>query len=133
MAATAKGTKAPVAKRAPAPRPKRAVPVEEDPGGIPVLRLTTVGVEETRVPLFYIDDREYSVSSKPGLNVALKFLSIARAQGEGMAIDYALGKLLGPEGYSALLDYDELTPDQLKQIMDVVQKLVMGALEIPKA
>jgi hypothetical protein len=133
MAATVKATKAVATKRPAARRPK-ATPVTEANGrGIQVLRLTTGTTEAARVPLFYIDDREYTVKASPGMNIALQFLHIGRTQGEGIAIDYLLGKMLGDEAYKALREYDDLTAEQLMQIIETVTSLAMGAMELPKA
>jgi hypothetical protein len=136
MAATVQGKKAApvkaVAKRAPVRRPKPE-PAAESPGGLQVLRLKTSGSKGAMVPLFYIDDREYCIPAKPGLNIALQALHVRRTQGEDAAVDYMLEKVLGAEGYRALREYDELEPGDLMQILQVVNELVMGAMEFPKA
>jgi hypothetical protein len=96
-------------------------------------RLTTSTEPPDRVTLFYIDDREYSVTLKPGVNVGLRYLHLVRTVGENQAMDYLLEKLLGSEGYQALMDYDDLTSEQFQQICEVASKLTLGALEPPKA
>jgi hypothetical protein len=98
-----------------------------------VIRLTSdPGLAEERVPLFYIDDREYTVAKRPGVNVGLEYLHLSRTSGQEIAIDYLLGKLLGEEGYRALREYDQLTSDQFKQICEVAARLTLGAIELPK-
>lgn len=137
MAATVKATKT-AAKTAPKRRPARTpptspAPVEETPeSGFEVLRLTTRSTPEERVPLFYIDDREYTIPKRPRMNVALQFMHLARERNDSAAMDYLLEKLLGEEGYKALRDYDDLTSEQFQQITDVATRLTLGALELPK-
>jgi hypothetical protein len=136
---TATKTAAKRTPRRPAPPPAPEPELEEsplDPGGsgeFEVLRLTTKADRpEERVPLFYIDDTMYSVAKKPGVNVGLQFMHLYRTQGEAVATDYVLDKLLGSEGYTALLGYDDLTPQQLQQICQIAVKLALGSLELPK-
>jgi hypothetical protein len=86
-----------------------------------------------RIPLFYIDDVEYSIAARPGVNVGLKYMHVFRNQGEYAATSYLLEKLLGAEGYQALMDYDELTATQFQQICEIAAQLALGALEVPKA
>ena len=135
MAATVRAGKS-AAKRSTA-RPKASAapkPVEHSTdGGFEVLRLTTKSDPEERVPLFYIDDREYTIPKRPRMNIALEFMHLARERNDSAAMDYLLEKLLGKEGYQALRDYDDLTPQQFQQITDIATRLTLGALELPKA
>lgn len=122
----------PARRPAPTPAPE---PSPFDPPGseFEVLRLTTrTDRDEERVPLFYIDDREYSVARRPGVNVGMQFLHLYRTQGEVAATDYVLGRLLGEDGYRALREYDDLSVEQFRQICQVVIKLALGPLELPK-
>jgi hypothetical protein len=96
-------------------------------------RLTTSTEPAKRVVLFYINDRPYSIVLKPGVNVGLKYLHLVRTVGENQAMGYLLEKLLGTEGYEALMDYDDLTPEQFESVCDVASNLTLGALEPPKA
>lgn len=135
------------AKKTPAKRPSRPrvpAPVAEpepeasplDPGAggeFEVLRLTRhTDRTEERVPLFYIDDVEYTVLKRPNANVGLKMLELLRTQGEPAAQAYVLSKLLGPDGYAALLDYDDLEPEHYAHICKVAARLALGSLELPK-
>lgn len=83
-----------------------------------------------RVTLFTIDDEEFTVPKKPGVNVTLKFLNEMRRTGNEMFA--ALGLLeamLGVEKYNQLLDYEELSDDLLSQILEQVVKLAMDKVE----
>lgn len=137
---TAKKTAAKrTAPRRPAPAPAPEPEVEESPfdlggaGEFEVLRLTTKKdrVEE-REPLFYIDDVEYTIAKRPSPSVGLKCLHLFRTRGDGVATDYVLAKLLGSEGYQALLDYDDLEPEEYEQICKIAVRRALGSLEVPK-
>jgi hypothetical protein len=123
-------------KKAPAKRPAaRTAPALPAPAPADdVIRLTSdpERVEE-RVALFYIDDVEYTVAKRPGVNVGLEYLHLSRTQGQEIAVDYLLGKLLGEAGYTALREYDQLTSEQFQQICEVAARLTLGAMELPKA
>lgn len=141
MAAKVTASKKTAAKRpsrprvpAPAPEPEpESSPLDPGAGEFEVLRLTrSPDRAEERVPLFYIDDVEYTVVKRPNVNVGLQMLELLRTEGEPAAQAYVLGKLLGPEGYAALLDYDELTAEQYSHICRVAARLALGSLELPK-
>jgi hypothetical protein len=88
------------------------------------------GKARERVVLFTIDDEEFSVPAKPGVNVTLKFLNEMRKSGNDMFA--ALGLLeamLGQEKYDKLLDYDELEDELLGRILEQVVKLAMDRVE----
>lgn len=133
---TAKKTapKRPSRQLAPAPAPEpESSPLDPGAGEFEVLRLTrSADRAEERVPLFYIDDVEYTVAKRPNVNVGLQMMHLFRTQGEAAAQDYVLEKMIGSEGYAALREYDDLTPQQFKHIAQVVVKLALGSLELPK-
>ena len=141
MAAKVTATKKAAARRparprvpAPVPEPEpEASPLDPGSGEFEVLRLTRrTDRTEERVPLFYIDDVEYTVAKRPNVNVGLQMMHLFRTQGEAAATDYVLDKLLGADGYAALREYDDLTPAQFKHICQVAVKLALGSLELPK-
>lgn len=136
MAATIKAASKSAAKRTTKTTASKPPAVQEVAGGLDFQppRLTSSSpTEAPRVPLFYIDDVEYCISARPGVNVGLKFMDLHRTQGEYVAISYLLERLLGTEGYHALLEHDGLTPAQFQQICEIAAQLVLGALEAPKA
>lgn len=111
-----------------------AEPAQEVPAG--VLRLKTkpkdAKTREKRVVLFYIDDRPYSVPAKPGAEVALQILDVIAMRGEEVGIALMLRKLLGDEGYTALMNYDGLEREDLQKVITKAFEIVNGALEGPK-
>jgi len=88
--------------------------------------------EPERVEAFSINGTVYSINTKPKTNTALKYVHLARTKGSEIAIDYMLETLLGKEGYEALIDFDDLTEDDLKAVIDSASKIMAGALETPK-
>lgn len=92
---------------------------------------TTEEVET--VELFSIDGVSYHIPTKPRVNVALKYLKMARDEGTDAAAAFLLEKLLGEEAYNALMDFDDLTDEALGQIVEAAQKVTLGGLEAPKA
>jgi hypothetical protein len=90
------------------------------------------GPEPERVELFQIDGKPYYVTARPKINMALRYMHIARVQGTDMAIDYMLGQLLGEESYEALMGFDDLTMEQFQQIITIASTIMAGAIEPPK-
>ena len=87
---------------------------------------------EERIPAFSINGTTYSILIKPRTNQGLKYVHLARTKGSEIAIDYMLEVLLGVEGYSALREFDDLTEDDLKAVIDAASRIMAGAVEAPK-
>lgn len=90
------------------------------------------GSEAARVRLFSIDGVDYTIPAKPRVNIALKYLWHAKQFGEDRAAAEMLEALLGSDGFEALVNYDDLEPAQLQQIMQLAAKHTLGALEATK-
>lgn len=84
------------------------------------------------VELFTLNGKTYSIPRKPRINVALKFLDVAKREGQDLAAGFLLEEVIGREGYEALMDYEDLTPEQFQEIVLAAQKVVLGGLEGPK-
>ncbi len=100
--------------------------------GEPVRMVTGKVAPVEMVPLFYIDDVEYKAPARFPVNIALKYLRMTRKEGQDNAVSWLLEKVLGEEGYDALMDYDALTAEQLEGVVKLVTSRVVGALESPK-
>jgi hypothetical protein len=87
---------------------------------------------EERAEAFHIDDVAYSIALRPKVNTALRYMHISRVQGVEAGVDYMLGVLLGADGYEALMAFDDLTEDQLKDVITMASKIMAGAVEAPK-
>jgi hypothetical protein len=85
---------------------------------------------DARVPLFEIDDVVYTVPAKPRVNLALKFMWQSKTLGQDTAAMNILEDLLGTEGFEALVNYDDLTPQDLEAVVTRATKLLMGSLEV---
>jgi hypothetical protein len=96
------------------------------------LETNTTEAQDERVELFSIDGKAYSISTKPRVNVALKYLRVAKNQGPDIATAYMLEQLLGEEGFEALTEYEDLTVEQFTQIVAIAQEALMGSLDDPK-
>jgi hypothetical protein len=95
-----------------------------------VLPASTAGtILEDTVVLFELDGREYRVPARPRAAVALRYLRAVRDGGPERGSAQLLTDLLGADGFDALCDYEDLSGDQLKAIMDAAQKLTLGAME----
>lgn len=101
---------------------------------------------EERLPLFSVtkvdaengepEVVEYTMPAKPNPGLALKFLKMAREQGE-IASVWLIEQAIGAEGYDALADelvsYDGDAGALLRGIVEKIQRVAMGGLEAPKA
>lgn len=98
-----------------------------------IIRLKTKPkTRQKRVVLFYIDDRPYSVPAKPGAEVSLQILDAMERLGQEAGIAFMLKKLLGVEGYNALMNYEDLDADDLQQVIVKANEVINGQLEGPK-
>lgn len=91
------------------------------------------GAEESveMIDLFELDDVMYRIPEQPKINMVLRYLNMSRTQGQDNALGWLLEQMVGIEAYEALMGFDDLTTEQLKTIMMVVQEVAMGALETP--
>ena len=114
-------------------RPPDQAPQADDAPQFVSLRTLTDGERETaRADLFSVDGKMFQIDTKPKVNTALRYLHIARTQGSEPAIDYMLGRLLGDEAYEALMAFDDLTEENLEQVITIASKIMAGAVETPK-
>lgn len=106
-------------------------PLDADATLDDVVRLTTKHdvIDDKRVPLFEIDDVTYTVPAKPRVNLALKFMYQARTLGQDTAAMNILEDLLGHDGFQALMNYDDLTQEDLEAVIGRATRLLMGSLE----
>lgn len=82
-----------------------------------------------KVTLFTIGDTEYQVPKTPGMGVGLRYLRNLRAKGEDVAVAELMVEMLGEDGFDALCDYPDLTPQQFEAVGKTVQKLAMAGVE----
>lgn len=112
-------------KRTTKPKPTPAVAEDFEP-----VRLTSKPADTVeRIVLFYVDDTEYSIPKQVGRNHGLRYLRTMRRQGEALAAQELLEVLIGEDGYTALMDCDDLTDEQLDQIMNRLRDMALGEVE----
>lgn len=98
------------------------------------LELTTSkSADVEQIELFSIDGKGYTIPNKARVNLALRYLKMARNEGADAASAYMLEEMVGEEGYNALMNYEDLTSETLTAIMEAAQKVVLGGLTDPKA
>lgn len=101
--------------------------------GNAVLRLTSEPEgEEKREPLFYIDDREYTIPVEPPASIALTALDIMASgapDAAARAERYVMTEMLGEDGWQALRSCKTLTLRDYRRLAQVCSEKVMGQLE----
>jgi hypothetical protein len=112
----------------------RIEPELADVGGPQIVALKSPDgtAKPERVPAFSINGITYSINVRPLTNAGLRYVHLARTKGNEHAIDFMLTTLLGEEGYEALMDYDDLTEEDLKAVVEGASKIMAGTLEAPK-
>lgn len=103
----------------------------EQPGIISLRSAASPHAEE-RIEAFSINSKKYSILTRPRTNQALRYVHLARTRGSEIAVDYMLEVLLGAEGYQALLDFDDLTEENLTAVINAASRIMAGAVETPK-
>jgi hypothetical protein len=111
---------------------KSAVVKQADDGPEIISLKSSPAAEAERRDLFEVDDVMYSIPVSVPVNKALRYMNIGRKQGMEAQIDYALGLLLGEDGYEALMGFDDLTEDDLEAVVNACQKVMTGPVENPK-
>lgn len=85
--------------------------------------------KKDREVLFTIDDQEYTVPVKVPANVGLRAVDTVARMGEADGTRWLMILMLGDEGWKALMDCDDLEPDDLQAIQEVIRQKVFGHLE----
>ena len=84
---------------------------------------------KTRVVLFTMNGKRYTVPAKPRPVYTLRFLDRVRKQGVEVALAHLLPELLGEDTWSELLEEDDLEPEHLSAILEAVKRLLMGEVD----
>lgn len=84
-----------------------------------------------RVPLFSIEGVVYSTPAKPGPSIGLKYMRVLKNEGQEIAVAGLLEDMLGEAGFKALSECEDLTTEELEQVMNEVQKRALGGKEAP--
>lgn len=89
-------------------------------------------VDVERVPIFVIDGQTYYVDKNISPSVSLRFMKQVRVSGAEFALGGLLEEVLGEDAYDALANCPHVTQQQLADVMDLLKRHVMGAVEVPK-
>lgn len=109
------------------PQDRLAKAIDREPDILDIVTTEPEPIEQ--VPAFRIDGVLYSMPAKVSAHTALNLLDRIRTEGREAGMAWALREMLGAKAYGALLKCRSLTSDQLNQIMEMAEKLALGALE----
>lgn len=90
---------------------------------------TTEAEEVKRVPFFYIDDEEYTIPEEVPASIVMRYFRDVDEKGPEVAVARAMIELIGEDAMDALAESPSVTDEQTKQIMAVVEELLMGAMK----
>lgn len=108
----------------PQAKPRPAVKAKTTPSD-DVLVLTRAPAAEVEWrDAFLIDDTPYKIRATAPLNVQLQYFHLARTRGDSIANSYALEALLAPDAYSALMAFDGLDGDHVRQVVQIALRVI---------
>lgn len=81
-----------------------------------------------RIPIFYLDDVEYTIPEYISPRVFLKYMWDKRSGSEFSDLDL-LVSVLGEDAYRALMNYESLTKEEWSQITEIIKEYAAGAVE----
>ncbi|MEV8610298.1 hypothetical protein AB0383_20625 [Amycolatopsis sp. NPDC051373] len=82
---------------------------------------------DDREPLFSIGDETFTIPKKAPAAWTIMATKLALEAGDNQAVEYALQKMLGEDGYKALAACETLTLADFQVIRDAVIDRVFGA------
>lgn len=123
----------PPAKRSAAVSRPRILEPEDEPEDFAPLEITS-GTRKPgrRVVVFYIDGKPHSVPEDPPAIIMIRYLDQVRRHGPVPASTYLLEAMLGPESYAALCASEDITQEQLAEVIRKVDDVLMASQEAPK-
>lgn len=88
-------------------------------------------VETDRIPLFYIDDKEYTGPARVSVGTALKALEIAATQGITAGAWHCLIESIGRDAYEDLTACEHVTYEQAQALFSKISDMYFGqAMEL---
>lgn len=107
---------------------RKTAAARPEPGFEP-LRFSSKAPTEERVPIFYIDDDEYTIPKFISKSYAMNVMDRAREVGMEIAVTEAMEELLGEEGYQALLKCPSISDEDWEKFQTIFRDLVFGPPE----
>lgn len=87
---------------------------------------------EERVVLFSLDDQEFTIPRKFPVSLGLKVIRTMRKRGTEIGMAELLEEVIGEDAYEALVNYPDITNDDIARLMQIVNDLALGSLDGPK-
>lgn len=79
--------------------------------------------------LFSLGDKHFYMPDQIPPNIAFKFLRDRRREDQTYAVAGLIENLLGPKALDALADADDMSGEDMKTLMKIINDKVMGKLE----
>lgn len=113
-----------------APAPLAAVPSDTPLTAPAIIRIDSTGPQQRqkRVPLFYIDDRQYSIPEEVTAREAHQAMVMIADQGTTAASVWMMRQALGADGYRDLLACPQVDDPQMRHIEKVITELFLSAI-----
>lgn len=86
-------------------------------------------VEPERELVFTLDEVEYTILKDVPASFSVAYLNNVRKRGTEFAMAEAMVALLGEDAMDALADCPQMTPENLRQIMKIVERKMLAAQE----
>lgn len=99
---------------------------------IRMIELKSTGVEVPREVIATVDGVELTVPKEFSASFALRYVDVISRAGLDSGSAWLLENALGVEGYNTLLGFQELTAENLAELMAILQGKVTGAMEAGK-
>lgn len=85
-------------------------------------------VKAKRIPIFTLNDVEYTIPEELSPRVFLKFMWDKRSGSEFADMELLI-TVLGEEAYKALMNYEDLTKEEWDQITEIIKEYAAGSVE----
>lgn len=82
--------------------------------------------------LCWLDDYEVKIAKEFSAAFALRYVDFGARYGLDASSAMLLEESVGAEAYQKILHFEELTSENLIQLMAILQKKVLGAMDAPK-
>jgi hypothetical protein len=102
--------------------------VTQGQGYEPVKISTAEVLDEEREPLFFIDEVEYTIPKVIRASILMRYLQDTYDRGQEYALAAGMREVLGAEAMEALADCDQVTDEQMNQIMGIVERKLLGQM-----
>jgi hypothetical protein len=95
----------------------------------PRLKVAVFGPDEPvkhGATAFEFDGKPYAISSKVGPAAQMRYMRNLRKHNPLYALTDLMEHVLGEQAMDVLTGYDDLTPDEMRAVSDIVEQYVVG-------